>query len=175
VNTLELTQYALGFAFDLLEQVIGDLTQEEADWMPPGTANPIGSLYWHIISYVDELVHDWAIGGRSLKEVAGWEGRVVTTMPPRDPEDPMGELRAIREGLRVDLPTMHDYAQATRQVLEDWLATLTPEDLDRTIETTIGELNLAQMLAAYVVWHINVHCGEIAALKGCQGLAGYPW
>jgi hypothetical protein len=31
------------------------------------------------------------------------------------------------------------------------------------------------MLAAYVIWHINVHCGEIAALKGLQGLAGYPW
>ena len=52
---------------------------------------------------------------------------------------------------------------------------LTPEDLERTIETTMGELSLAQMLEAYVIWHINVHCGEISAIKGCQGLTGYPW
>jgi hypothetical protein len=55
------------------------------------------------------------------------------------------------------------------------VASLTPEDLERTIDTTIGELSLGQMLEAYVIWHINVHSGEIAALKGCQGLKGYPW
>jgi hypothetical protein len=175
MNILELTQYSLSFAFDLLEQVIGDLTQEQADWMPPGTANPIGSLYWHTISYVDQIAHRWAVGGSPLMKSAGWQEKVVVAAPPLDPEDPMGELRAIREGLRVNLPALHDYARATAQTLQDWLATLTPEDLDRTIETTIGELNVAQMLDAYVIGHINVHCGEIAALKGCQGLKGYPW
>ncbi|MGD2178792.1 MAG: DinB family protein [Anaerolineae bacterium] len=175
MNSVELTQYSLGFAFDLLEQVVSDLTQEEADWMPPGMANPIGALYWHTISYVDQLVHDWAIGEPPLKQTAGWEEKVVIAAPPKDPEDPMGDLRAIRQGLRVDLPALHDYAGATAQALQDWLASLTPEDLDRTIETTIGELNVAQMLGSYVIWHINVHCGEIAALKGCQGLHGYPW
>jgi hypothetical protein len=39
----------------------------------------------------------------------------------------------------------------------------------------IGALNPDQMLEAYFVWHISVHCGEIPALKGCQGLKGYPW
>jgi hypothetical protein len=27
----------------------------------------------------------------------------------------------------------------------------------------------------FIIWHINVHAGEIYALKGCQGLKGYPW
>ena len=38
-----------------------------------------------------------------------------------------------------------------------------------------GEFTLAQMLDSFIIWHINAHCGEISALKGCQGLTGYPW
>ena len=43
MNTVELTQYALGNAFDILGQVVADMTQEQADWIPPGCANPIGA------------------------------------------------------------------------------------------------------------------------------------
>jgi len=92
-----------------------------------------------------------------------------------DPEDPRGDLPAVREGLRVDLAALHDYARATRQAVQGWVASLTPEDMARKIETSIGELTVGQFLELYVIWHIKVHCGEISALKGCQGLKGYPW
>ena len=57
MNTVELLQYAMKNAFSILEQVIADLTQEQADWMPPGLANPIGATYWHTVSSVDDIVH----------------------------------------------------------------------------------------------------------------------
>ena len=73
------------------------------------------------------------------------------------------------------LPVLHDYALATSQAVQEWVATLTPEDLERPIDTPIGELKMGQMLEAFIIWHINVHCGEISALKGYQGLKGYIW
>lgn len=175
MNTVGLIQFSLDFAFDVLEQMVSDLTQEQADWAPPGLANPIGALYWHVIAHIDEIVHDWGMGQPPLKESAGWEERVVIVRPPAEEGDPLGEMRAVRVGLRVDLPALHDYAQATSQAIQDWVGGLTPEDLERPVETTVGELSLAQMLEAYIIWHINVHCGEISALKGVQGLKGYPW
>ena len=57
MNTVELIHYSLGFAFETLDELVSDLTQEQADWMPPGNAIPIGSLYWHTIKYVDQIVH----------------------------------------------------------------------------------------------------------------------
>jgi hypothetical protein len=75
----------------------------------------------------------------------------------------------------VDLPALHDYARATAQTLESWVASLAPEDLERSIPTPIGDYNLGPFLEFFIIWHINVHCGEISALKGCQGLKGYPW
>ncbi len=198
MNTVGLIQYSLGFAFDVLEQLVTDLTQEQADWLPPGNANPIGALYWHIVGYTDQIVHEWGMapfrhitieewfeakrakhelgmGQTPLRYSAGWQEKVVTALPPENPEDPYWDVRVVREDLRVDLPALHDYARATAQALKDWVASLTLEDLERTIPTPIGELNLGQFLELGVIWNINAHCGEISALKGCQGLKGYPW
>jgi hypothetical protein len=55
------------------------------------------------------------------------------------------------------------------------VASLTPEDLEGTMETPVGEFSVGQMLEIFVVWHVSAHCGEIAALKGCQGAKGYPF
>jgi hypothetical protein len=100
---------------------------------------------------------------------------VVIAMPPENPEDPGWDVRAIREGLRVDLPALHDYARATARTLLDWVTSLEPEDLERTIPTPIGDHNLGQILEIFIIGHINSHSGEISALRGCQGLKGYPW
>jgi hypothetical protein len=198
MNTVELIHFSLGTAFEQWELLVKDLTQEQADWLPPGNANPVGSLYWHIVAYVDQVVHEWCMapfghttieewfeakrakhelgmGQAPLRHAAGWQEKVVITLPPENPEDPYWDARNVREGLRVDLPALHDYARATAQTLLSWVASLTPEDLERTIPTPIGDYTLGPFLEFFVIWHINVHCGEIAALKGCQGLKGYPW
>jgi hypothetical protein len=198
MNTIGLIHHSLRFAFELLEQLVSDLTQEQADWQPSGSANPIGALYWHIVAYSDQIVHEWGmapfrqitleewfearrakreldIGQAPLRHSAGWQEKVVVAMPPENPEDPYWDVRAIREGLRVDLPALHDYARVTAQTLLDWVTSLEPEDLERTIPTPIGDHNLGQILEIFIIAHINNHSGEISALKGCQGLKGYPW
>jgi hypothetical protein len=198
MNAVELIHFSLGLAFEHLEHLVKDLTQEQADWLPPGNANPIGSLYWHTVGYSDQLVHEWCMepfvdltieewfeakrakrelgmGQAPLRHSAGWQEKVVIASSPENPEDPYWDLRNAREDLRVDLPALHDYARATAQTLESWVASLAPEDLERSIPTPIGDYNLGPFLEFFIIWHINVHCGEISALKGCQGLKGYPW
>ena len=88
-------------------------------------------------------------------------------------EPPPAEI--VMQDVQADLPDLHEYAGKVQSAAQDWLASLTPADLERKVETSYGEFNLGQFLEAYVVWHINVHCGEISALKGCQGATGYPF
>jgi len=171
MNTAELIRYALENALNHLEGVTADLTQEQADWAPPGLANPIGSTYWHTMSLVDFVVQAWGMGQPPLSQTAGWEEKVVVFQEP----NPEGGHGANLQTLRIDLAAMREYTQAVTAALTGWLASLTPEDLDRTIDTFIGEMSLGQALEAFVAWHTNVHCGEIAALKGCQGFRGYPF
>ncbi len=158
MNTVELLQYSLATAFGILGQVTADLTQEQAAWTPPGTASSIGAIYWHTLTYVDYFVRNYCIEGKRQPETA---------------ESRPAEL--WMQDVQVDLSELHAFARQVESTAQDWLASLTPADLERRLHTTIGELNVGQMLAAYIVWHINAHCGEISALKGCQGLKGYPF
>jgi hypothetical protein len=173
MNGVELLQYSVGNAFGILGQVTVDLTQELADWTPPGIANPIGATYWHAVSSADHVVHEWCMGEKPLSERAGWREKALTVSPP-EPEhggDHFGYMRAMR----VDLPAMHEYTQAVTEAIQGWLASLTPEDLERKMESPVGERKLGEFLDTFLAWHINAHCGEIAALKGCQGTRGYPF
>ncbi|OQY17810.1 MAG: hypothetical protein B6I34_11640 [Anaerolineaceae bacterium 4572_32.1] len=171
MNTVELLQYSLRNAFGILAQVTADLTQEQADWMPPGIANPIGGLYWHTIASADMAVHGWGTGEAPLFQREGWQEKVVVSATAEQRKDHPPEMRETR----VDLDALHEYANVVREAAEDWLASLTPKDLERKIETPIGELALGQMVETFIIWHINAHCGEISALKGCQGAKGYPF
>jgi hypothetical protein len=158
MNTVELLQFSLGAAFDILSRVTADLTQEQADWSPPGIANTIGSIYLHILTYVDYYVRNYYIEGKPQ---------------PVTVESRPAEL--WMQDVQVDLSELHQFASEVESTVQDWLSSLTPADLERRGDTTGGELSLAQGLELFVIWHINAHCGEISALKGCQGLKGYPW
>ena len=173
MNGVEVLQFALGHAFGILGQVTADVSPELADWQPPGIANPIGSTYWHLLSSVDHIVHRWCQGVESLDERQGWRERALTVSLP-EPEHG-GDWLAYMRAIRVDIPTLHEYAQALHGAIQGWLDSLTPEDLGRTIETPAGEQSLGQLVEVFVIWHANSHCGEIAALKGCQGAKGYPF
>ena len=173
MNTIELTQFALGNAFGILGQVTADLTQEQADWLPSGIANPIGATYWHTISSVDHIVHKWCRDQEPLGERDGWNEKVLTSSIPEPGHD--GDWLAYMQAIRVDLPVLGEYAKAVAEATQAWLGSLTPEDLERPLETPVGEQKLGELVQTFVIWHINAHCGEIAALKGCQGAKGYPF
>ncbi|MCL7452060.1 MAG: DinB family protein [Anaerolineae bacterium] len=176
MNTVELLSYSLDNALGILGQVTADLTQEQADWQPPGMANPAGALYWHTLTSADYVVHQWCMGEPPLSERGGWQPKMLAVSVP-EPVHGADQLvhREYMCGLRIDLPAVHEYAQALGAAIRGWLSSMTPEDLERIVQTPAGELNLAQLLETFVIWHINAHCGEISALKGCQGARGYPF
>lgn len=157
MNTVELLQYSLDTAFNVLGMVTEDLTQEMADWQPPGVASSITANYSHVIKYADSFFRNILIPGD--------DSMFHLELPP---EICMHELQA-------DLSDLHQQAREVRAAYNDWVSTRTPEDLDVVMNTNVGRLNVGQTVEIYIVWHINVHCGEISTLKGCQGAKGYPW
>jgi hypothetical protein len=173
MNTVELIQYSLGNAFGILGQVVADLTQEQADWAPPGIANPIGTTYWHAVSSVDEIVSKWIRGENPLCQEGGWREKVLIVSVPEPGHG--GDYGAYMRAIRVDIAVLHAYTKAVAEAVQCWLASLAPQDLERELETPVGKLSVGQMLETFVIWHINAHCGEIAALKGCLGAKGYPF
>jgi hypothetical protein len=157
MNTVELLQYSLDFAFEVLGMVTADLTQEQADWQPPGKVSSITANYSHIITYMNWILEKILI---PCDDSPFQKDRVPET---------------VLQDVKVELSDLHKRAGELRQAYQDWISSLTPADLDLELNTTIGPLKLGHTIEAFVVGHINAHFGEISAIKGFQGAKGYPW
>lgn len=56
MDAVSYVQNDLKWANELLEQVMQDVTQEQADWIPDGIANPISATYAHAVSAEDAVI-----------------------------------------------------------------------------------------------------------------------
>jgi hypothetical protein len=78
----------------------------------------------------------------------------------------------------MDLPAFNAYAQAVYASIDDYLASLDDEAMERMIDLSsigMGERKSGFVLSMILLGDTFSHCGEISCLKGLQGLKGYPF
>ena len=102
-------------------------------------------------------------------EVEGWAEKVGVTALPGGGRG-WDEVRSKHLAVA---PAMA-YEQALRVATDAYLATLTAEELDRPINLFGAQRPVAAALTMLSV-HTLGHAGEIAALKGVQGVKGLPF
>jgi hypothetical protein len=163
-------------AHEWVEATMADVTAEQARWIPQGVANPLGATYAHMVVAEDNIVNGLLRGSAPL-QAGDWAGMtgVSQMMPMPGPDWP--HYPAWTRSVQVDLPALKKYAQAVYAATDQYLASLTPADLDRMVD--FGPVGLGQRPVSYVVSrlvlaHADDCCGEIAVLKGLQGAKGYP-
>lgn len=152
-------------------RLIEGLTPEQLYWHPPGSANPIGATFAHVVLNEDWLVHAALTGGAPLYENAWAEKTGFSSVQPSG-----GAWAEWGRTVQIDLPALRRYAEVIYAATDAYLATLKPDDLDRESEFPPGSSRtrtLSRVLSGPLIGHHLNHCGEIAALKGAQGLQGY--
>ena len=162
-------------AHEFLEGTMQDVSEEQAHWAPPGAASPIAAHYLHVVAGEDGLVTGMLKGGAPLFASA-WAGKVGADPPPPQ-MGPGSPWDVWARQVRVDLPAARQYAAAVYQATDDYLASLDDAGLDRELDLSemgLGKPTLGWMVAVAVLGNVNMHCGEIACLKGLQGAKGYP-
>ncbi|MGB6411445.1 MAG: DinB family protein [Candidatus Deferrimicrobiaceae bacterium] len=179
-NVISLLREQLKTINELLEGTVDDVTQEQAHWIPPGVAMPIGATYAHVVVSQDGVINGMLKGGAPLfaSKYAGKTG--LSEMPPDfDPEKPgLPDWSAWSRKVKVDLPAFRKYAQAVYAASDEYLATLRGKDLDRPIDLTalgFGQSTVGFLVNNAVLGNAFTHCGEISCLKGLQGKKGYPF
>jgi len=172
MNAQALLRQQLTGYHDILEQTIADCGQETLDRNLPGaTITSIGSVYAHIVFSEDGIVQGMLQGKPPIYKSQGWAHRLTVTMS----ESPMFDLAWAR-AVRMDLPSFREYAKAVYAATDAYVAGLGAADLERKLDTGfVGEQSVGFVLSNIVGWHVAEHGGEIAALKGVQGLKGLPF
>ena len=163
-------------AHGFLEATMQDVNADLAHWPPPGTANPLGATYAHIVTSEDMLVQGLLRQSAPLFATT-WAGKTGISEPMPMPGPEWENYGAWARRVRVDLGALREYAQAIYAATDIYLATLEPDALDRVLDLSalgMGQVTLAWVFSRLLVGHVDNICGEIACLKGIQGARGYP-
>lgn len=168
MNAIELLRGQLKAAHQFLDMTIADCTPEAAkrkdeNW----NIKPIATIYAHIAASEDMMVNTMIRGGTPVLARNGWSDKLGI----KDPSPTLDSL----DDFSAPIPTVREYAAAVFKETDEFLANASEDELSREIETPIGKMPAITFLANIVATHCPGHWGEIAALKGVQGLKGLPF
>jgi hypothetical protein len=172
VDTLALIRHETNAAYAWLDNIVSDINHAQANWQPPGTANTIAATYAHALISADVDLNRHFYGRTPI--ISGeWGSRVGLHDLFPDDFASNGEIR---------WNDLHQYGIEVTRYVGTLVEALTLDELSRDFEmmaTDAGEpvsLGTWKGIDIYRLhgWsHIRMHGGEIACLKGMQGLTGY--
>jgi uncharacterized damage-inducible protein DinB len=143
-----------------------DITTEQLNWLPPGTVNPISAILVHMVFGEDHFIHSILQDGPRCWDTHDWSQRLGIHIPPGGPEG-WDEFKTTQ----ISLDAVQAYEQTVRAATDTYLARLTTEELERQVNYFGNMVPVAHVLMTLVV-HTASHAGEIAAIKGTQGVQG---
>lgn len=158
-----------------LEQTMEGVTDEVAHFMPPGKANPIAGTCAHLIFSEDMFIHNFLKKDKPLLETT-FKGKTgASETHPMEWE--VAYPKWLKE-VKVDMEKFQEYAKAVFAASEEYVSTLTDEDLEKGVDMSafgMGEKKVHDFIANLISGHAYSIMGEVAVLKGIQNLKGYPF
>ena len=153
----------------ILEQVIDDCEPDALAHVAGGNVGSISAIYAHAVYDEDAMIAGAGRGDLVWKS-GGWqEATGLADMSPMQTEE------WAQSSPEYDFAAFREYAKAVYAAGDDYFAGLSDDDLVEEIDTFAGKMPRAQYLGTTCLWHVVNHQGEIAALKGVQGLKGLPF
>jgi uncharacterized damage-inducible protein DinB len=169
VNATQFVQQQVAEARGLHEAAIAGITDEQFNWLPPGTMNPIKSVLLHTVAGEDIFFQSLLQDRPPLWATGGWADRIGLVQAPGG-----GQGWEEAKTTVLDLAPVLAYADAVCVATDEYLARLTDAELDRQVSFFGTDSTVAAVLARFVS-HTAGHAGEIAAVKGMQGVQGLPF
>jgi len=153
----------------IVEQVIDDCDDDAFRKVVGGNIGSIAAIYAHVVFDEDGWTARTA-GQPTVWETGGWAEKTgLETPSPRQTQD---WAQSVPE---YDRAAFREYAHAVYASTEIYFANASDEDLDTEIDAPGGRQPAGLSIGALGLWHVMSHQGEIAALKGVQGLKGLPF
>ena len=175
MDTIVLLRQALADAHESLEASVAGLDQATLDWVPPGTANPIGATLAHIV-VSEDMVGNAILAEREPLLRSTFASRTGLSEPMPMPGPDWEDYAAWARRLRVDAPILLAYARAVWASTEAFLAELPPAAVETEVDLSFlgrGRPTIGWAILRMLCSHADQITGEIAALRGAQGKGGY--
>ena len=153
-----------------VDDAMNGLTEEQFNWQPPGTVNPICATLIHLISGEDMFIQELIQGKQQGWETQDWNQKIGIQSPPGGPGNGWEDCKSNH----ICIEPVLAYRKAVQEAMDAYLAKITEEELDRQVNFFGNKMPVAELLMIIVV-HSASHAGEIAAVKGMQGDKGWSF
>ena len=150
--------------FGLFNHIADGMTDEQYNWNPGGTANACSKTHVHAMTAVDLFING-TLGSAGMS----WKPFAVEQGLPANPMEIWGFSGV------VSLDAMKQYSATVQKAALDYVSSLQDADLDREVDTAFFGKQTAAFMIGLAGIHAMGHGGDIAAIKGLQGLKGLPF
>lgn len=172
MNAQNAVRQQLGFWHGTLGQVMSDCNEETAHKTLPGsTTESIAAIYAHVMFSQDVIANVMLAGKQPVYQSGGWEAKTGVPFPNGAPSLAGDWAKTIA----MKLPEFHEYGKAIQQSVDGYLADLGDSEMQKKVTGPFGEQTVEWIVVNLLGTHLPSHTGEIAALKGVQGLKGLPF
>ena len=152
-----------------MDMTIADCSPEVLEKKEDGwTINKLGSVYAHTVLSEDMMLSGMVDGREPVLKSDGWAEKLGVDAASARQDETLA-------GLTIDLEAFREYAKAVAAATDDFLANATDEELNKEVDSPMGKQPFITFFANIGITHVAGHWGEIAALKGVQGLKGLPF
>jgi hypothetical protein len=159
-----------------LEATMHGVTEEVAHYQPQGKALSIAAAYAHAV-ISEDVLSSMITHEKSLIE-EGWGPKLGLNTPhPMMDGDWEKNFIEWSKAVRMDIAKFQEYAKAVYKKSEDFCSSLKDTDLTEqkvTMFASMGEWTVGKFIVMLFINHAANLTGEISAVKGLQGLKGYP-
>jgi hypothetical protein len=154
---------ALGRVCDQVRNLAEGLDRDQLAWRPDDEANSIAWLLWHLTRIEDDHLAEVA-GTEQVWTAAGWYDRFALPFPSE--AHGWGHTAADVAQVVVDGELLSGYHTEVAARAIEYVATLTPDDLDRIVDDRWDPPVSLGVRLVSVVNEVNQHVGQAAYLRG---------
>jgi hypothetical protein len=174
MKAIQLLKEQLKSAHNTQENTIKDVQKTNLHFSKVKKALPVGAAYAHSV-IGEDIVLSTMLANKKPISLNNPNTGLSEPMPSFSQWD---KHEKWAKSVQIDLPKLQKFAKKVYQTTEDYIDTLSEKDLDREFDLSgmgAGKQNLAYILNNFIILHIANLTGEISAIKGIQGLKGYPF
>lgn len=163
MSPADLLTDSLGRVLEGVEAVLEGASDDLLAERPGPDANSIGWLVWHLTRVEDDHIAGVA-GTEQVWTADGYDARFG--LPFETGDIGYGQTSDQVALVRAPAELLADYHRATHARALSWLATLTPDDLDRVVDTRWDPPVTLGVRLVSVVNDCTQHVGQAAYVRG---------